>query len=255
MAAYGNPSQTDVDTHCNVSTPPPHTPSSSYLNEFIPLWLQLCELSLMCQICQIFSTMLKEAFVKVEEPAASSSSLETSARQSGLTVRFSSFVCPSRLVGPLWRLDRQIPPRESSRPPCLVYMSAFPLFSWEGFHCPPPPFPPSSPPFQIRRLECYTDQGKIINCPFVLAAVSTGENKLMVMKPYRVWFRRWVWCDLPSSGVEPSSRASPLWAEACSQLTALQHILMLKCCCCFYFSPKSYRAATCSTCWLIIHAA
>lgn len=92
------------------------------------------------------------------------------------------------------------------------------------------PHPPT--PFQIRRLECYTDQGKIINCPFVLAAISTGENELMVMKPYHVWFRQWVWCALPSSGVELSRRGSPLWAEACSQLTEIQHILMLKCCCC-----------------------
>lgn len=105
----------------------------------------------------------------------------------GRTVRFSSFVCPSRLAGPLWRLDRLIPPPESSRPPCLVCMSAFP-FSLGGISLSTPPPPPT--PFQTRCLECYTDQGKIINCPFVLAAISTGENKLMVMKPYRVRFRR-----------------------------------------------------------------
>lgn len=45
---------------------------------------------------------------------------------SGQTVSFSSFVCPSCLVGPLWRLDRLIPPHASSQPLCLVCMSAFP---------------------------------------------------------------------------------------------------------------------------------
>lgn len=48
-------------------------------------------------------------------------------RQSGRTVRFGSFVCLSRLTGPLWRLDRLIPPRESSRPPLYA--------------CQPSPFP------------------------------------------------------------------------------------------------------------------
>lgn len=107
-----------------------------------------------------------------------------SGRQSGRTVRFASFVCPSRLAGPLWRLDRLIPPRESNRPPCLVCMSAFP-FSLGGISLSSLSLSSPSSPFQIRRLECNTDQGKIINCPFVLAAISTGENKLMVMKPYR----------------------------------------------------------------------
>ncbi|KAM7372766.1 hypothetical protein PAMP_007664 [Pampus punctatissimus] len=41
----------------------------------------------------LYSTMLKEAFVKVEEPAASSSSLETLARQSGPTVCRASLPC------------------------------------------------------------------------------------------------------------------------------------------------------------------
>lgn len=97
------------------------------------------------------------------------------------------------------------------------------LFPWEGFHCPFPPFS-NQTPWMLHWSR------KIINCPFVLAVVSTGENKLMVMKPYRVRFRRWVWCDLPSSGVEPSSRGSLQRAEARSQLTELQYILMLKCC-------------------------
>lgn len=43
---------------------------------------------------------------------------------------------------------------------------------------------PSPPPSRTRPPECYSDQGKIIICPFVLATSSTGENKLMVMNPY-----------------------------------------------------------------------
>lgn len=121
---------------------------------------------------------------------------------SGRTVRFSSFVCLSRLMGPLWRLDRLIPPPASSHPPCLVCMSAF-SFSLGGISLSP------LPPPKNRCLECYTDQGKIISCPFVLAADSTGENKLMVMKPYRVRFRQRLWCDLPSSRMELSSRGPP----------------------------------------------
>lgn len=161
----------------------------------------ICELSLMCQICQIFSTMLKEAFVEEERLAASSSSLETVAGLSDsalLCVRLVSRVhCGDWTDWSHHQNPAVLPALYACQP------SPFP---WEGFHC-QPPHPPT--PFQTRCLECYTDQGKIINCPFVLAAISTGENKLMVMKPYRVRFRRRLWCDLPSSGVEPSSRGPP----------------------------------------------
>ena len=187
--------------------------------------------------------MVKEAFVKVEEPAASSSSLETG--HIGVDWLSDSALLCVCLPGPLWRLDRLVPPLESIRPPCLVCMSAFPV-SLGGISLCTPHFP-----FQIGRLECYNDQGKIINCSFVLAAAWTGENKLMVMKPYRVRFRRWVWCDLPSSGEELSSQGSPLWAQARSQLTELQHILMLKCC--FFHCFQTQHPPTHSPCRVIIH--
>lgn len=94
------------------------------------------------------------------------------------------------------------------------------------------------PLFQIRRLECYTDQGKIINCPFVLASISTGQNKLMVMKPYRMRFRRWVWCDLPSCSVQPPSRDSPLWAQGLQPARSPEH----KCCCVFHCFPTLHSS-------------
>lgn len=52
----------DRHERCIKFQPPPIQMS------LFPVWPSLCELSLMCQICQIFSTMLKEAFVMVEEP-------------------------------------------------------------------------------------------------------------------------------------------------------------------------------------------
>lgn len=79
--------------------------------------------------------MLKEDFVTVEEPVASSSSLETiGSRMEGLSDLALFFVSVS------WvhckGLDTLVPPEESSRPPCLVCMSAFPFSPspWEGFH-------------------------------------------------------------------------------------------------------------------------
>lgn len=86
-----------------------------------PVWPYCC--GLMCQICQMCGTMLKEAFVKEERTGGQLLVPGDSDR----TVRFSSFVRLSRLVGPLWRLDRLIPPPESNCPPCLVCMSAFPF--------------------------------------------------------------------------------------------------------------------------------
>lgn len=180
----------------------------------------------MCHICQILGTMQWEVFVKVEELAESCSSLG-SGRQSGRSVTFSSFVHVSGLAGPLWRLDRLIPaPPQLRRPPlyaCQTPPPHHPTFPWEGFHC----LSSLLHCFQIRCLECYTDQGKIINWPFVLATCSTVENKLMVMQPYRACLRRWVWCDVPCSGVELSSRNPLLGARAHSQLSKLQLFLLL----------------------------
>lgn len=108
-----------------------------------PLGVQLCELSLMCEICQMFCTILNEAFVKVEEARASSSSPETVAGRVDELSHPHSFVCPSHLAAPLWRLDRLIPPRESSRPPCLVCVSASSLLPVSVFIVLPPT--PTSP--------------------------------------------------------------------------------------------------------------
>lgn len=193
----------------------------------------------------MFSTMLKEAFVKVEELAASSSSLETVAgRVDGLSdspllcVRLVSRVHCGGWTGWSHHENPTVLP--------ALYACQPSPFPWEGFHCPLSLSSPSSP-FQIRRLECYTDQGKIINCPFVLAAISTGENKLMVMKPYRavqtvgvMWFAfqccAAVQPRLPAAswGLQPAD-GDPAHSNA-------QVLLLL----------QTLHSSTCSTCWLII---
>lgn len=113
--------------------------------------------------------------MKVEEGAASSSSLEpaewTDCHISCLCVSISS--CGS-IVKP-----GQADPTSGIQPSSLPCMHVSPPSSpCEGFHC---PAPSSS---QTRLHERYNGQGKIINCPFVLATSLTGENKLMVMNPY-----------------------------------------------------------------------
>ncbi len=130
MALYGNPAR-ETWTYYKVSSP-------SYLNEFIPyvavaLWTESNVSNL--------SNIQYNAEGGFCESGGAGGQLVISGdggRQSGRTVRFSSFVCPSHLAGPLWRLDKLIPPRESCRPPCVVCMSAFP-FSLGGISLSPPP--------------------------------------------------------------------------------------------------------------------
>ncbi|CAJ1084152.1 Hypothetical predicted protein [Xyrichtys novacula] len=107
----------------------------------------LCELTLMCQMCQILSTMLKEAFVEVEKLAVGSSSLETVAgRVDGLS--HSALCAPVSSPGSFVEAGQADPPQNpASCLPCI--------------HVSLPLHP----------------------------AVSTGENKLMEMKPYRAQFR------------------------------------------------------------------
>lgn len=138
--------------------------------------MPVCELSLMCQICQSFSTMLKEAFVTAMQPAGPLWRSADGPSHSALCVSVSSH-------WPIVEAGQADPTSGIWRGPCLVCVSASPCLPCQGFHCPPPlPFLNQTPP-KLHR------SGEIINCPFVLAAISTEENKLMVMNSYRVWFR------------------------------------------------------------------
>lgn len=186
-----------------------------------PVWH---ELSLMCQICQIFSTMLKEAFVKVEEQAAWR---RWPAEWTDCQIQL---FCVSVLShGSIVEAGQADPHHEDPTVLPALYACQPSPFPWEGFHCHPPPPPSNQTPWMLHWSR------KNNQLPFCFSSHLNRTKKTYGNEALSCVVQTVVWCDLPSSGVEPSSCSSPLRTEACSQLTELQHILMLKCCCCFFF--------------------
>lgn len=174
-------------------------------------------------MCQILSTMLKEAFVKAEDRATNSSSLGTSAGQvDGLPRSALLCIC---LFSRVYCEDET--GWSHLRNPNLPALSAcqLPPSPWEGFHCPGSP-----PPFKSDALNATLIKEKVIKCPFVLAAASKEQNKYMVMKPYRVCFRCWLSCGFAfqwCSSVQPRFPATRWRVQPADRDPAHSNGLML----------------------------
>lgn len=99
-----------------------------------PVRPSLCELSLMCQICQSFSTMLKEAFVTAMQPAGPLWRSADGPSHPALCVSVSS-------RWPIVEAGQADPTSGIRRGPCLVCVSASPVSPVrDSIVLPPPSF-------------------------------------------------------------------------------------------------------------------
>lgn len=205
-----------------------------------PVWH---ELSLMCQICQIFSTMLKEAFVKVEEQAAWR---RWPAEWTDCQIQL---FCVSVLShGSIVEAGQADPHHEDPTVLPALYACQPSPFPWEGFHCPPPPPPSNQTPWMLHWSRknnqlpfCFSSHLNRTKKTYGNEALSCVVQTVGVM-----WFA-FQWCgavqlQLPAAnrGLQPADRAP---AHSNAQVLLLLLLLLL---------PK-HTAPTFSTCSLIIH--